>query len=278
MPALVKKERLMRGLVNRTWIRAILKNRLALFWILMLIEFQFFTINFLNTKLRAPTDGWDLRISIIDDHLTPHGVWLIPYFIGFSFAVLIPLWATFVMPNKVYRQFILAVALALLVSYVIYIIFPTYVVKPAPASVPGHDIFARTLRSTYEADAEVSSHNAAPSQHVFYALLNMCFVIRYRPRRRVFWFWVILASLICASTLITMRHNSPDLIGGYVVAVGAYYAGVVLGARITDALADEDEPVMVPGYVGKLHRRFLSYWQRQVARRQRRARINADAV
>lgn len=268
----------MHGLVNNGWIRAILKNRLALFWILMLIELQFFTINYLNTELRAPTDGWQLRISLIDDHLTPHGVWLIPYFLGFSLAILIPLWAMFSMPNKIYRQYMLAVALALLVSYVIYIIFPTYVVKPAPDSVPGHDIFARTLRSTYAADAAVSSHNAAPSQHVFYALLNMCFVIRYRPRRRVFWLWVILASLICASTLITMRHNSPDLIGGYLVAIGAYYAGVVLGARITDTLGDEDEPVMVPGYVGKLHRRFLSYWRRWVARRQRHQRINADAM
>jgi hypothetical protein len=142
-----------RGLVNKSWIRAILKNRLAVFWILMLIELQFFTINYLNTHLRAPTDGWELRISLIDDHLTPHGVWLIPYFIGFFFAVLIPLWATFYMPNKLYRQYMLAVALALLVSYVIFICFPTYVVKPAPDRVPGHDVFSQALRDTYKTDA-----------------------------------------------------------------------------------------------------------------------------
>jgi hypothetical protein len=106
----------------------------------------------------------------------------------------------------------------------------------------------------------------------------MCFVIRYRPRRRVFWVWVILAALICASTLATMRHNSPDLIAGYVVAVAAYYAGVALGARVTAALGDEDEPVIVPGYVGKLHRRFLSYQQRREEARRRRQRINADAL
>jgi hypothetical protein len=268
----------MRGLVSISWIRAILKNRLAMFWILMLIELQFFTINFLNAHLRAPTDGWELRINLIDGHLTPHGAWLIPYFIGFFLAMLVPLWATFYMPNKIYRQYILAMALALLFSYAIFICFPTYVVKPAPDSVPGHDIFAQALRRTYAADAAVSSHNAAPSQHVFYALLNMCFVIRYRPRRRVFWFWVILAALICASTLATMRHNSPDLIAGYVVAIGAYYAGVVLGARVTDALGDEHDPVMVPGYVGKLHRRFLSYQRRREAARRRRQRINADAL
>ncbi len=268
----------MRGLISKPWIRAILKNRLAMFWILMLIELQFFTINMLNTRLRAPTDGWELRISLIDDHLAPHGIWLVPYFIGFFLAVLIPLWATFYMPNKIYRQFVLAVAMALMFSYIIYILFPTYVVKPAPDRVAGNDIFARALRNTYEADAAMSSHNAAPSQHVFYALLNMCFVIRFRPRWRVLWFWVVLAALICVSTLATMRHNTPDVIGGYLVAIGAYYSGIALGARLTDALGDEDDPVMVPGYVGRLHRRLVSYRRRKAARRQRRQRINADAV
>jgi membrane-associated phospholipid phosphatase len=257
----------MRGLI-----KAIFKNRLVLFLILMMIELQFFTINMLNTWLRAPTDGWELRIGLIDNHLTPHGIWLIPYFIGFSFAMLIPLWAMFYMPNKVYRQFILAVALALLFSYMIYILFPTYVVKPAPDQVAGHDIFSRTLRDTYEADAAISSHNAAPSQHVFYALLNMCFVIRFRPRWRVLWFWVILAALICASTLATMRHNSPDVITGYLVAVGAYYTGVALGERVTDWLGDENDPVMVPGFVGRVQRRLHGYRRRWAARRRQ---INA---
>jgi membrane-associated phospholipid phosphatase len=232
--------------VLKQWGVAVLKNRLALLIVLLVIEAQFFTINFLNARLRAPTDGWELRISLVDDHLAPHGTWLIPYTIGFLLAALLPVWAMFVMPNEIYRQYTLAFITAALFGYAIYILFPTYVTKPPPDAVPGSSILARMLRETYEADAKASTHNAAPSQHVFYAVLNAVFMIRFRPRLRVFWVWTTLAALICASTLLTMRHNSPDVITGYMVAVSAYYIGLWLGARVTARLGDADAPIAVP--------------------------------
>ncbi len=243
----------MHTILHKPWIKAILQNRLALYAILMVIELQFFSINMLNTTLREPTDGWELKIDVIDNNLTPNGYWLLPYFMGLAFASLIPLWGMLTMPNRIYREFVLALALALTFSYVVYILVPTYVVKPAPDAVPGDDWFARLLRRTYEADAAASSHNAAPSQHVFYALLNMCFMIRFRPTQRTFWIWTGLGTLITVSTLTTMRHNSPDLITGFMVAVVMYYAGVYLGGRLTDALADDDDPIRLPGWLGRAY-------------------------
>jgi len=249
-----------------SWGRRLLQNRLALFLVLLLIQLQFFTINLFNAHFREPTDGWELKIAAIDDHLTPNGWWLIPYFLGFSLAALVPLWAMFTMPNRLYRQFILAMATAALAGYVVYLAFPTYVTKPAPEQVPGDHLLADLLRESYDVDAAASTHNAAPSQHVFYALINMCFVIRYRPRPRVFITWVMLAALICASTLLTMRHNSPDLISGYLFAVGGYYAGVYLGGRATDWLGDGDGPIVVPDLPLRLHRRLRQRLDRLGAR------------
>ncbi len=243
----------MHTLIQKPLVARIIRNRLVLCVLLLVIQAQFFTINLLNARLRAPDDGWELTIGIIDNNLTPGGIWLVPYFAGFALALLVPLWAMYNMPNTEYRQFVLAMMVAALIGYAIYIIFPTYVVKPAPEDVPGQDVFARVLRSTYEADAAASTHNAAPSQHVFYAVLNMCFMIRYRPRPRVFWVWTTLAALICASTLLTMRHNSPDLIAGYVLAVAAYYAGIYLGQRLTDDLGDADAPIAAPA-LGRFRR------------------------
>lgn len=263
----------MRSLMDTPWVRAIFRNRVALLLVLLLVQGQFFTINLLNAHWRQPHDGWELKISLIDDHLTPNGIWLIPYFVGFFLAAFVPIWAMFHMPNRLYRQFILAIVMAALFSYVVYILLPTYVVKPAPETVAGGDFFAQALRRTYEADAAASTHNAAPSQHVFYALLNMCFVIRYRPRARTVWFWIILAALICTSTLATMRHNSPDLIAGYLVAVGTYYAGLYLGGWVTDQLGDEFDPIVVPGRIGRIHRRVLA--RRRLVGRQR---MGADAT
>lgn len=224
--------------------------------ILLAVEFQFFTINLLNTYLRHPTDGWELKFNVVDNHLTPHPIWLIPYFIGFFFAALIPLWALLHMPIQLYRQFILSMVIAGTFSYTIYILLPTYVTKPVPDEVPGHSFFADRLRDTYKADAEASSHNAAPSQHVFYALLNMCFMIRWRPQKRVFAFWATLATLIIASTLLTQRHNTPDAITGYAVAVGAYYAGCGLGARVTAVLGDEDTPITLSALTRRVQTRL----------------------
>ncbi len=244
------------------WGRRLFQNRLALFLALLAIQLQFFTINLFNAHFREPTEGWELKIAAIDNHLTPNGWWLIPYFAGFWLAALVPLWAMFVMPNRLYRQFILAMATAALAGYVVYVAFPTYVTKPAPEQVPGDHLLADLLRQSYEVDAAASTHNAAPSQHVFYALINMCFIIRWRPRPRVLVTWVALAALICASTLLTMRHNSPDLITGYLFAVGGYYAGVYLGGRITDWLGDEDSPIVVPQLPLRLHRRLRQRLER----------------
>ncbi len=248
------------------WGRRLFQNRLALFLVLLFIQLQFFTINLFNAHFREPTEGWELKIAAIDDRLTPTGWWLIPYFAGFWLAALVPLWATFTMPNRLYRQFILAMATAALAGYVVYVAFPTYVTKPAPEQVPGDHLLADLLRESYDVDAAASTHNAAPSQHVFYALINMCFMIRWRPRPHVFVAWVTLAALICASTLLTMRHNSPDLISGYFFAIGGYYAGVYLGGRVTDWLGDEDGPIVLPEPTLRLQRRLRQRLQRLGAR------------
>ena len=250
--------------MTRHTVTRIFQNRVTLLAILLVIEAQFFVINGLNSLLRDPSDGWELKIGIVDNHLTPEGLWLIPYTIGFFAAALVPLWAAYSMSNTLFRQYILSMALAAAFGYVIYILFPTYVTKPSPDDVRGSHFFAELLRKSYAADAAASTHNAAPSQHVFYAILNMVFVIRHRPHPRVFWTWVTLATLITCSALLTMRHNSPDIIAGYAVAVGAYYAGTHLGARLTAHLGDADALYTMPA---------LGWVRRSRARIRRAARL-----
>ncbi len=229
-------------MARKPLMQRLLRNRWAMATLLAALQAQFFVINALNARLRAPTEGWELQIAAIDQHLTPRGVWLVPYGLGIVLTVLVPLWALLHMPTLLYRQYLFALTTALVVGYVVYIFLPTYVTKPAPQEVPGNDFFARLLRRSYEADAAFSTHNAAPSQHVFYAVLNACFVIRFRPRWRVLAVWATLATLITASTVLTARHNTPDVITGYALAVLAYYAGLWLGRVVTEALGDADAP------------------------------------
>ena len=111
------------------WIARLFQNRLLLLSLLFIIQLQFFVINMLNARLRQPDSGWELKIGIVDNNLTPDGWWLIPYTIGFFCSIIVPLWAMFFMPSKLFRQFLLAMMVAALFSYAIYLLIPTYVVS-----------------------------------------------------------------------------------------------------------------------------------------------------
>ncbi len=223
----------------------LLQNRLALYFMLLGIQGLFFVTNGLNSVLRAPDDGLELKIPAIDNHIVPNGAWLIPYTIGIFLTALLPLWAAYHMPVKLYRQYVFAMALAACTSYVIYIVFPTYAVKPQVDDIAGSGLLSHLLRVSYEMDNNYSTHNAAPSQHVFYAIINMCFMIRFRPQKRSFLAWTALAASISASALLTRQHRSPDLIAGYMMAVAAYWMGLYLGQRVTEWLKDEDQPIVL---------------------------------
>lgn len=258
----------MTGTQENSLLRRVFQNRLTLYIILLIIEAMFFVTNYTNSVIRPANEGWELKIDFIDNHLTPMGLWLIPYFMGVVFSILLPLWAAIYMPNEIFRQFILATAFAALISYVIYMSIPTYVVKPTPDQVPGDGLFSQWLRQVYEADNEFSTHNAAPSQHVFYAILNMCFMIRFRPRPRVFWFWTTMATLITVSALLTRQHHTPDLIAGYIMALLAYPAGLWLGSRVTELLGDADEPHVTP----------IEQIRRMLRARRKRVSARVDSV
>jgi membrane-associated phospholipid phosphatase len=246
-------------LLHKPFIAETLKNRVSLFFILLGIQSLFFVTNMLNSVLRSPTDGLELKFAVIDNHIVPNGVALIPYTVGFFLSALLPLWAAYRMPIKLYRQYIFAMAVAALFSYVIYIVFPTYVIKPAPEDVTGDGFLSSMLMSAYHMDNSYSTHNALPSQHVFYAIINMCFMIKFRPNRLSFWTWSMLAASITLSALLTRQHHSPDLVAGYLVAVGAYWGGSRLGAWVTKQLGDENCPIVVvtPNWMGgKKQREF----------------------
>jgi membrane-associated phospholipid phosphatase len=242
----VKQTFLSRPLVVDT-----LKNRVSLFFILLAIQSLFFATNMLNSFLRAPDEGLELKIALIDNHIHPSGIALIPYTLGFFAAALLPLWAAYRMPIKMYRQYVLTMTIAAMFSYVVYMVFPTYVVKPEAQEVTGNGFLSSMLLAAYHMDNSYSTHNALPSQHVFYAIINMCFMIRFRPTRRSFWVWSTFAASVTLSALLTRQHHSPDLIAGYLVAVGAYWGGLRLWAWITDRLGDEYSPIVVvlPGWM-----------------------------
>jgi hypothetical protein len=130
-----------------------------------------------------------------------------------------------------YRRYVLSTALAYAAACVIFLIFPTYM--PRPAVVEGSDLAAWLVRWLYRIDLP---YNCLPSVHVAISVLTgweLELLLRqwqaWPTRLRLLRLALRAANagsaiLICLSTLLVKQHLSPDLIGGVIVAVAARWA------------------------------------------------------
>ena len=143
--------------------------------------------------------------------------------------------------GHVFRHYVLSMFLVLLVALVVFVIFPTTVLRP---DVPGDSLAAKIVRQIYQIDPP---YNCLPSIHVAFSTLTLLELDRLlrskkgqphpvaRGVGRVA--NLIAASLICLSTLFIKQHYSPDLFAGIAVALTAGYGAqsiLMAGARFRD--------------------------------------------
>jgi membrane-associated phospholipid phosphatase len=177
---------------------------LILIWAAMAL---YFLIN------RLVRGGVSLDLPV--DKLIPlYPPFVAPYLLADGLFVALPVWAALRAKAGDFETYALCVLLATLVSYVVYISFPTYVNRP---EVFGQDWFSRAVALLYRAD---QAHNAAPSGHAFYTLLSAIFLTRWKPR--LIWLWCAMTLLILASTLLVRQHNLLDLAAGLALATTVY--------------------------------------------------------
>lgn len=112
--------------------------------------------------------------------------------------------------EKLFRSFVLSGIIASLLSYLIFVVFPTAVRRPL---VEGTDIFSQLVKIIYNSDRP---YNVFPSGHTFNTVISALHLWRWRPKH----LWTIAAGsiLIILSTLLIKQHYLPDIIGG--IALG----------------------------------------------------------
>lgn len=119
--------------------------------------------------------------------------------------------------QELVRRTILAFLMAWLVSYAVFLIYPT--VTARPEVVTGDGFFAWALRQIYDSDVQ---YNCFPSLHV-----AQCFLAAFachRVHRGVGIAAGVWASFVALSTLFTKQHYVLDVLGGMVLAYVAYRA------------------------------------------------------
>ena len=96
--------------------------------------------------------------------------------------------------------------ITLLTSYIVYILFPTYIERP---NVQGSGWQFDLIRFIYNND---HVNNAFPSGHTYTTMLIFFIWWDWRPRWR--WLWAAIVIIILLSILFTGQHHLVDPFGG----------------------------------------------------------------
>jgi membrane-associated phospholipid phosphatase len=174
-----------------------------------------------NRTLHAPYIALDHAVS-----LQPG--WELVY-TSLCVFVLLPL--LIVRQKELFHRALKAYLMVLIVAYIGFLAYPT--VGPRPATVIGDDFFTWWLRLNYALDWR---YNCFPSLHVAHAFVSA--LTAYRVHERVGLTAVVWASLVGVSTLYTKQHYAVDVIGGALMAYGAYV--LFLRGYPRDAIAEVD--------------------------------------
>lgn len=202
-------------------------KRLILLGALLVVISLYFPIN------RIATGGIVLETGL--DPLIPLApIWIIPYLGGLGLFILVLLWAYQKMPSDTFAAFAASNFIAAGVAYTIYLVYPTYMLRP---TITGTDVFSLGVKWLYASDR---AYNACPSGHTFYTVIAWLYLWHWQPRARTV--TTVMAALVILSTLFTKQHNVLDLIAGLILGVTSVWVGKKLVLRSPAASDDGAVP------------------------------------
>jgi membrane-associated phospholipid phosphatase len=187
-----------------------LQKRLA--WLLVLVAIQALYI-----PINRLISGGVVLDAPLDALIPVWPMWAVPYLLSLLWWEACFAWAAIKMEERLFLALVTGALFSMLTSYIVYILFPTYVVRlPVEGSGWQFDL----LRTLYAND---HVNNAFPSGHTYTTLLIVFFWWNWQPHLR--WLWLAIAVIVLASTLFTGQHNLPDLAGGVFWAWMGYRFG-----------------------------------------------------
>ena len=187
-----------------------LGSRLAWLALLLVVQALYFPINRIVRGGVVLATPWDALVPFWP-------IWAIPYLLSLPWWLGCSVFAAWKMRASLYRAFVVGSIATLLTSYLVYLVYPTYVERPA---LVGDSWQVQLVRFIYRHDRV---HNAFPSGHTYTTMLIVFFWWNWRPRLR--WLLAGTAVVIVLSTLFIGQHNLPDPIGGVAWAWAGYRFG-----------------------------------------------------
>ena len=164
---------------------------------------------------RTVTGGVTVEIWL-DGCIPLWPIWIVPYVLSIVWWGIALLWAFAKMESGLYLRFIVSWMSACLIGFAIFVLYPTYMVRP---EVTGNGWGEKLIQLLYASDR---TYNAFPSQHLWDTVIITLTWSRWKPR----WRWLLWGGtvIVALSTVFTKQHWILDLLGGTGLAVVSYHA------------------------------------------------------
>ncbi|MDO4477990.1 MAG: phosphatase PAP2 family protein [Lachnospiraceae bacterium] len=212
----------------------VLGNALHKFWALFGLEFNkrwfrlwiiffFFIVYMMTFMWLESLEPANLHIihCVIDDYIPVVPVFIFPYLAWFPLiGITMAFYAFFQKNDTEFRCYVSMVVLGIIFFVIICLVWPNGLELRPDVSGPG--FFNWALRTLYSNDTPT---NVFPSLHVYQTLVAVVPTWRlYRKKHPVLtWFVVVLAVLICLSTVFLKQHSIIDAVAGVVFAAIFYW-------------------------------------------------------
>lgn len=155
--------------------------------------------------------------TIVDKFIPFVAIFSVPYIVWYAYIMFFA--SIFcIIDGEKYLKLIINLNLGMIISYIIYYFFPTYVPRP---QIIQHDIFSRLVAYIFLKD---NPYNCFPSIHVLNSVLVAIYVNREsKMSKGLKIFSTILCVLICMSTMFIKQHFLLDAIAGTIIAYILYF-------------------------------------------------------
>ena len=166
-----------------------------------------------------------LKIPAIDDAFPVVPIFVVIYLYSFVFWVLGPVIASRG-SKKNFINYVITITAAYLVGFIVLVCLPTYMDRAAEGLMDYADksgLLNQVLYSVYASDGGQIAFNLFPSFHCLISTLCYLGVMRQKEIHigiRIY--SLVMAVLICLSTLYTKQHYIPDVMSGVGIPVVCY--------------------------------------------------------
>jgi len=151
----------------------------------------------------------------IDASIPLWPIWAVPYLLTLPWWIGSMVWGALKMDYPLWRRFSLCLGITIVISYSVFIFYPTYVVRP---EITGQEFFSQLVLWIYGGD---QVNNALPSGHTYTTLIIAIFWSQWLPKLKPLWIGITV--LVLLSTLFTKQHYILDLLAAMLVVIVTYF-------------------------------------------------------